>query len=60
MLAPWIVDKFRNPEHAIGVFQHFYGLGGVAAPLVTAIGIAQVLLLACFALGACARGATAW
>lgn len=52
MLAPWIVDKFRNPDHAIGVFQHFYGLGGVAAPLVTAIGIAQVVLLACFALGA--------
>lgn len=52
MLAPWIVDKFRNPEHAIGVFQHFYGLGGVAEPLVYAIGIAQVLLLLCFALGA--------
>jgi len=33
------------------VFQHFYGLGGVAQPLVYAIGIAQVLLLLCFALG---------
>ncbi len=51
MLAPWIVDKFLNPEHAIGVFQSFYGLGGVAEPLVFAIGIAQVVLVTCFALG---------
>lgn len=51
MLAPWIFDKFRNPEHAIGVFQNFYGLGGVAEPLVFAIGIVQVLLVLCFALG---------
>jgi len=51
MLAPWIVDKFRNPAHAIGVFESFYGLGGMAEPLVYAIGIAQVILVACFALG---------
>jgi len=51
MLAPWIADKFRNPAHAIGVFEHFYGLGGIAEPLVYAIGIAQVVLLLCFALG---------
>jgi putative oxidoreductase len=51
MLAPWVVDKFRNPEHAIGVFERFYGLGGVAEVLVYGIGIAQVVLLLCFALG---------
>ena len=51
MLAPWIVDKFRNPAHGIGVFEHFYGLGGIAEPLVYAIGIAQIVLLLCFALG---------
>ncbi|MDQ3617291.1 MAG: hypothetical protein M3374_00955 [Pseudomonadota bacterium] len=51
MLAPWIVDKFRNPGHAIAVFEGFYGLGGVAEPLVYAIGIAQVVLVLCFALG---------
>lgn len=51
MLAPWVVDKFRNPEHAIGVFEHFYGLGGVAELLVHGIGIAQIVLLLCFALG---------
>ena len=51
MLAPWVVDKFRNPAHAIGVFEQFYGLGGVAEVLVHGIGIAQVVLLLCFALG---------
>lgn len=54
-LVPWIWDKFRNPAHAIGVFQHFYGLGGVAEALVFGIGIAQVLLLICFALGIARR-----
>ncbi|MBW3551178.1 MAG: hypothetical protein KY442_10305 [Proteobacteria bacterium] len=52
MLAPWIADKFLNPGHAIAVFEGFYGLGGIAEPLVYAIGIAQVLLVLCFALGA--------
>jgi hypothetical protein len=51
MLAPWVIDKFRNPEHAIGVFEQFYGLGGVAEALVHGIGIAQIALLLCFALG---------
>ncbi len=52
MLAPWVIDKFRNPGHAIAVFEGFYGLGGVAEALVYAIGIAQIVLLLCFALGA--------
>lgn len=51
MLVPWIVDKFCNPQHAIAVFQHFYAIGGVAEKLVFAIGIAQVVLVLCFALG---------
>lgn len=54
-LAPWIVDKFRNPAHAIGVFEHFYGLGGIAQALVYGIGVAQVLIVACFALGIARR-----
>jgi hypothetical protein len=33
------------------VFEHFYGLGGIAEPMVYAIGVAQVMLLLCFALG---------
>lgn len=54
-LAPWIYDKFHDPGHAIGVFEHFYGLGGIAEPLVYAIGALQVLLLVFFALGIARR-----
>lgn len=50
-LAPWVLDKFVNPGHAIRVFEGFYGVAGIAAPLVHAIGIAQVLLLVLFVLG---------
>ncbi len=52
MLAPWVVDKFINPSHAIGVFDHFYGLGGVAETLVFVVGVVQVLILLAFAIGA--------
>lgn len=51
MLTPWVADKFINPGHAIAVFEGFYGLGGIAENLVLAIGVAQVALLLCFALG---------
>lgn len=55
LLAPWIVDKFRNPAHGITVLQHFYGIGGIAETLVHAIGVAQILIVACFALGIARR-----
>ncbi|HXH00879.1 MAG TPA: hypothetical protein VNI56_01630, partial [Xanthomonadaceae bacterium] len=32
-------------------FEHFYNMGGVAEPLVYAIGSVQVLIVLCFALG---------
>jgi hypothetical protein len=50
-LLPWVVDKFVNPGHAVAVFEGFYGLSGLGAPIVLAIGIAQVLVLALFTLG---------
>lgn len=52
MLAPWIADKFINPGHAVGVFEKFYGLGGVAETLVLGIGVVQVAILLAFAVGA--------
>ncbi len=51
LLAPWIVDKFLNPQHAIAVMENFYGMAGVAKNLVLAIGVAQAIVLVCFALG---------
>jgi hypothetical protein len=50
-LLPWVVDKFVNPAHAVAVFEGFYGLSGVGAQIVLAIGIAQVAILLLFTLG---------
>jgi hypothetical protein len=50
-LLPWVVDKFVNPGHAIAVFEGFYGLSGLGAPIVLAIGIAQAVILLLFTLG---------
>lgn len=50
-LLPWVLDKFLNPEHAIAVFEGFYGLAGLGAPLVLAIGVVQAAILVLFALG---------
>jgi len=50
-LLPWVIDKFVRPDHAIAVLEGFYGLGGLGAPLVLALGVAQALVLLLFALG---------
>jgi len=51
MLAPWVADKFINPAHMVGIAESFYGIGGLGSTLVVIIGVAQLLLLACFAAG---------
>lgn len=51
VMVPWTLDKFVRPEHAAGVFGHFYGLGGVGRSFLLAVGAAQLLVLAGFALG---------
>ncbi len=30
----WTLDKFVNPEHAMKVYENFYGLGGVGGALM--------------------------
>ncbi len=50
-LIPWVIDKFLRPGHAIAVLEGFYGLAGLGAPLVLALGVAQALVLLLFALG---------
>jgi putative oxidoreductase len=54
-LLPWVFDKFVNTEHAIRVFEGFYGLGGLAAPVLYAVGAAQLVLLLLFVLGVARR-----
>jgi len=51
MAASWVADKFINPAHMVGIAESFYGITGRGATLVLIIGVAQMVLLVCFALG---------
>ena len=47
----WTLDKFVNSPHAAGVFANFYGLRGFGPGLMTAIGIAELVLILAFVAG---------
>ncbi len=51
VMLMWALDKFINPGHAGGVFEHFYGIGGLGSGAFTVIGGAEVLLLVGFVAG---------
>jgi len=51
----WTLDKLVNPDHAAAVFENFYGIAGLGAGLATAIGVAELLLLAAFVTGLARR-----
>lgn len=55
VMVMWTIDKFVRPDHAVGVFEHFYGLRGLAFPVVYGIAIAELLLLIAFVLGVARR-----
>lgn len=47
----WTLDKLVQPEHAIKVFDSFYGLDGLGETAVYLIGIAQLVLILMFVAG---------
>src|SRR5918994_7006421 len=47
----WTMDKFVNVGHASRVFDTFYRLRGVGPGVMTAIGIAELLLILMFIAG---------
>ena len=50
MLA-WTIDKFVRPEHAAGVFGHFYGLTDIGPTILYSLAALEMLLLLAFVLG---------
>ena len=50
MLA-WTVDKFVRPEHAAGVFGHFYGITDVEPTIMYGLATLEIVLLLAFLLG---------
>ena len=55
VMLMWTLDKFVNPDHAGAVFAGFYGLDGLGATLMAAIGAGELLLVLVFVAGAFRR-----
>jgi putative oxidoreductase len=51
----WTLDKFVQPGHAAGVFENFYGLGGLGPTVFYIIGALELLLILAFVAGAWKR-----
>ena len=47
----WTLDKFVNVAHASRVFENFYGLRGLEAGIMAAIGVAELILILAFVIG---------
>lgn len=55
VMAIWTLDKFFRPEHAIAVFEHYYGLKSLGATLIYTLAAAEAALLIAFVLGVMPR-----
>lgn len=51
VMLVWTLDKFINPAHAAGVFEHFYFIRGLGTTVITAIAISELLIILAFVLG---------
>jgi len=51
VMMMWTIDKFVRPEHAAGIFQHFYAIGGIGATVVHVLGVLELALLTAFVVG---------
>ena len=47
----WTLDKFVAPDHAAGVFEHFYQLEGIGPGVLAAIGAVQLVVILGFVAG---------
>ena len=55
VMLMWALDKFLRPEHAAGVFVHFYALGGLNSWVFYVLGGLELVLLLGFVIGASRR-----
>ena len=47
----WTIDKFLRPDHAVTVYEQFYLLPGWGTTAMTAIGVAELILIFGFLFG---------
>lgn len=51
----WTIDKFIFPEHAAGVFEHFYFIGGLGPVVLYVVGAIELLIILGFLVGVAKR-----
>ena len=47
----WTLDKFVNPDHAIGIYKQFYFLSGISAGIMYVLGAAEMVIILGFVVG---------
>src|SRR5260370_10872765 len=47
----WTLDKFVNPDHAIGIFKQFYFLNGMSTGIMAALGVVEIVIVLAFVAG---------
>lgn len=47
----WTIDKFVNPGHAAKVYEKFYHIAGLEAPVIYALGSIEAIILLLFLVG---------
>jgi hypothetical protein len=55
VMFAWTLDKFVNPAHGMKIFEHFYGIGGLAENAVYIMGAFQLALVLAFVAGLAKR-----
>lgn len=55
VMLMWTLDKFNHPEHAAGVFSHFYAVDGLGTSVFVILGALELVLLLAFVLGLARR-----
>jgi uncharacterized membrane protein YkgB len=51
VMVMWTVDKFLRPEHAAGVYEKFYAIGGLGPEVFYALGLIELAILLGFLAG---------
>lgn len=51
VMLVWTLDKFVNPDHASGVYETFYLIGGLGETLFIVIGVVELILILAFVAG---------
>jgi hypothetical protein len=51
VMLMWTLDKILNPGHAGAVFENFYFIPGLGSVVLTAIGVAELVIILLFLAG---------